>query len=237
MSRPSLSQRDCKAVAILDFDVGVDGIGEGRASCGIYGQIDVFAERFRLFEHLVAVFDFSSSIQRVSDLSALRLDEGVSHATADDERVALVEKIVDDVELVGNFCAAQNRNEGTDGIFDCVAKELEFLLNQETADRNGSKTVLNDACRRGVSAVSGAECVVDVHVAEVCEFAAKLLAVFLLARVETGVFKQNDSAVFESGNFCVSVVTHKVGCKSDFAGEMFGKFVRNGFERKLLGSF
>lgn len=85
-----------------------------------------------------------------------------------------------------------------------------------------------------MSAVSRAECVVDIDVAEVCKLSAKVFAVLLFACIETSVFKQNDLAVFESGNFVVSVFANQIGCKCDFAGEMLGEFVRNGLESEFL---
>ncbi|CDD69036.1 putative phosphoglycerate kinase [Firmicutes bacterium CAG:475] len=227
--------RYIEAVAIFDVDVCVDGIGETCASCGIDGKINGLAEGFCLFEHLVAVFDLFVVNERKTYAAALSLDKCVCHTTADDKRVAFVEEIVDDVEFVCHLCAAENRNEGTDGIFNCVSEEFEFLFNEETADCHGCETVLNDTCGGCVSAVCGAECVVDVDVAEISEFSAKLFAVFLFACVETSVFQKHDFAVFEGCNFLVCVLTHKVCCKRNFAGEMLCKFVGNGLQSEFLG--
>ena len=84
-------------------------------------------------------------------------------------------------------------------------------------------------------AVSRSERVIDVYVAEIRKFLAEFLAVFLLARLKTGVFEQHAFAVAERRYLLVCVLTDKVGRKRDFAGENFGKSVRNGFQRKLLG--
>ena len=226
--------RNCGTVAIFDVDVCVDRIGESCASCGVDGKINGLAERFCLFEHLVAVIDLFVVYERETDAAALCFDEGVSHTAADDERVALVEKIVDDVKFIGNFRTAENSNERTNGVLDCVAKEFEFFFDKETADCNGCKTVLNDTCGCCVCTVCSAECVVDVYVAEVCEFSAKVFAILFFARFETSVFKQNDFAVFECRDFCVCVVSHQIGCKRHFAGEMLCEFFRNRSEREFL---
>ena len=86
-----------------------------------------------------------------------------------------------------------------------------------------------------MGAVCRAECVVDVNVAEICEFAAEFFTVFLFACVETSVFQKDDFTVFERSDFLVGIFAYEVGCKSDFAGEMLCKFVCNGLQSELLG--
>lgn len=130
---------DCVAGAIFDVNVRVDRIGETCASCGVNGKINGLAELFCLCEHGVAIIDLFIVNERKTDAAALSFDEGVCHATADDERVAFVEKIVDDVELVGNFCAAENRNERTNGVFDCIAKEFELFSIRKPLTATGAK--------------------------------------------------------------------------------------------------
>ena len=86
-----------------------------------------------------------------------------------------------------------------------------------------------------MSAVSGAERVVYVHVAEIREFAAKIFAVLLLARFEAGVFQKHALAVFKRGDFSVCVLADKVGCKRDFTVQKFVESVRDGAKRELFG--
>ena len=71
-----------------------------------------------------------------------------------------------------------------------------------------------------MSTVSGAERVVYVHVAEIREFAAKIFAVLLLARFETGVFQKHALAVFKRGDFTV---------------QKFVEPIRDGAKRELFG--
>ena len=46
-------------------------------------------------------------------LVAQGLQEGVSHAAADDEGVDLFQQVVDDADLIGNLSAAEDCNERT----------------------------------------------------------------------------------------------------------------------------
>ena len=46
-------------------------------------------------------------------LAALCLGEGVGHAAADDDGVALIDQVLDNADLVGNLSAAQDCNERT----------------------------------------------------------------------------------------------------------------------------
>ncbi len=50
--------------------------------------------------------------QRLADLLALRLQEGISHATTDDQRIHLGQQVADDADFVADFGAAQNRQKG-----------------------------------------------------------------------------------------------------------------------------
>lgn len=187
------------------------------------------------FHELLGELDLVLFEEAVADFVAQRATEGVCHAAADDERVALVDEALDDADLVGNLGAAENRDKGTGGVFNRAAEEFELLFDEETADCDGCKAVLHDARGSRVRAVSGAECVVHIDVAKVRELPAKLLAVLFFARVKTGVFEQNALAVTECGDLCVRVLAHEVGCKSDFPGEDLRKTVGNGLERELLG--
>ena len=160
---------------------------------------------------------------------------GVCHAAADDERVALADEALDDADLVGHFRAAEDGDEGTHGVLHRTAQELELLLDEKAADGDGSKAVLRDARGGGVRAMRGAEGVVDVDVTEIGELLAKLLAVLLLARVETGVLEQHALAVLERRDLLVSVLAHEVGGESNLAGEDLGKPVGDGLQGELLG--
>ena len=56
----------------------------------------------------------------LTDLNVLQgLLEGEGHAAANDELVNLVNEILDQLDLVGHFCPAENGNKGMHG---CVER-------------------------------------------------------------------------------------------------------------------
>ena len=162
------------------------------------------------------------------------LDEGVCHTATDDEGVALIEEVVNDVQFVCHFCATKDCNEGTDRFFNCATKELKFLFNEETTDCNLCISILDDACGGCVCAVCCAKCVVDVDVAEVCKCLAKFFTVLFFPLIETSVFKKDDFAVVQCCHFCVCIITNKVCCKGDLSGEMVCESVCNGLQCEFL---
>ena len=62
---------------------------------------------------------------------ALRVEEGVGHAAADEEGVGFVEQVVDDLDLVGDLGAADDGDEGLVGFGDGLAEVVELLLHQQ----------------------------------------------------------------------------------------------------------
>ncbi len=69
--------------------------------------------------------------QRIADLVALGLHEGVGHAAADDQRVHQVQQVVDDRDLVGHLRAAENRDQRPVGIVQHFGEVLHFLRHEE----------------------------------------------------------------------------------------------------------
>jgi hypothetical protein len=62
---------------------------------------------------------------------ALGVEEGVGHASADDDGVGLGEEVVDDHDFVGDFGSADDGDEGLDGVSDGFAEVLELLVHEE----------------------------------------------------------------------------------------------------------
>ncbi len=102
--------------------------------------------------------------ERLAGGLALCVEEGVGHAAADDDGVGLVEQVVDDLDLVGDFGSADDGDEGLDGIGDGLAEVGELLVHEEAG--GGLCDEVGDALGGGVGAVGAAEGVVDVDVAE-----------------------------------------------------------------------
>ena len=105
----------------------------------------------------------------------LSVEEGVCHSAADDDRVRLLEQVVDNADLIGDFRATDDGDKRLVGAFSrlraavsqCFAHVGEFFLHEQTC--GGMRDEAGDAFGRGVGAVGGSEGVVHVDVAEAGE--------------------------------------------------------------------
>ena len=179
--------RDGVGVNDIDIDGSVDRIGEGLRDDGVERKDDLHVVLRGLQEHLTAVFELRVVDQRLADLAALGLDEGVGHAAADDEGIGFGQKVLDDVELVRDLGAAEDGDEGSLRVFDRIA-EIFDLFGNEIAG-NGFIHIVDYADGGAVGAMGRAERVVDEHVCERTEFLGERGFVLGLFRSVTGVLK------------------------------------------------
>ena len=100
--------------------------------------------------------------QRVADLVALRAEEGKAHGAADQDGVGRLEEALDDADLVRHLRAADHGDERAPG--SSSMRERLHLASQEAA--RGGRPQMRHALGAGVSAVRGAEGVVDVDVGQ-----------------------------------------------------------------------
>ncbi|KAI3485128.1 hypothetical protein L1887_51565 [Cichorium endivia] len=172
------------------------------------------------------------------------LDVCECHATADDERVNLVEHVVDELDLVRHLGTAEDGQEGTLGALERLGEELKLLLHQETGGTLGQL----DADHGRVGTVGSAEGVVDVDVTELGEAGAELLhlggvgldlfaglvgALALLLDVVAEVLEQEDLAALGSGDGLLGGRADTVGQELDVLGEQLGDLGGDGLERVL----
>ena len=68
-----------------------------------------------LGEEAFGEIDLVALDEAFADFLALGEEEGVGHGAADEEGVALAEELLDDVDFVGDFCAAEDGDEGVGG--------------------------------------------------------------------------------------------------------------------------
>ena len=95
---------------------------------------------------------------------AQRALESVCHAANDDQRIDLVEQVVDHVYLAGDLGAADDGHERLFRRFQGLAEIGNFLFHQQ-AGYCGLEEV-GDALGGGVGAMRGAEGVVDVNLGQ-----------------------------------------------------------------------
>ena len=144
---------------------------------------------------------------------------------------------MDDVELVRDLGAAQDRHERTDGIFERVRHDGKLFFDEESAYGGLDKAVFHYARRGSMRTVSRSESVVDEDVAEGGELTAEFLVVALFFHMEARVFQKHAFAFLASLDFRLSVGTDHVFGKSDLAVQKLVEPVGDGLQGELHGIF
>ena len=101
-------------------------------------------------------------------------------------------QLLEDAELVLHLGAAGDEHEGPLDVAEKPSEHLQLLLEEKAGVRRQQSS---DALRRGVSAVRGAERVVDEDVHPVGEPSRRLGIVLRLAGVEAGVLEHGETLV------------------------------------------
>ena len=215
------------------LDRSVDGVGELLDADGVHRQQQLDAVGLGLLHHFLAVVDLGVIAQALADLIALRLDEGVGHAAADDQGVHLLQQVGDDVQLVGDLGAAQDGGEGTDRIVDGVAQVADLLLHQVA--HGGVLDVVGDAGGGAVGAVAAAEGVVHVGVGQAGQLLREGGDVLGLLLAEAGVLQQDHVAVVHGGDSGLGLLAHHVVivCKDDLLAQLCAQGLGDGGQAEL----
>ncbi len=171
-----------------------------------------FGQKFFREIELV-VFD-----ERFADGLALGFQECVGHGAADQHLVDDLREIFDDLDLVRYLCAAEDGDGRARRIFCDHGQVLQLLIHEKT--RGGLFHELNHADGGGVSAMGGAECIVDVDVAESGELFREAGIVGLFFGVIAEIFEKQHFAGFGQHGF-------------DFGADAVGREF-NGLAQKLF---
>ena len=191
---------------------GIRVFGEFIGNNHIGRKQHLHATLFSLLEHLARALDPILFFKRRANLVTLSKQEGEAHAATNDDGIGLVDKSVDNANLVGDLRAAQNGNERALGVVEHTAQSFHFASQQEA--RICGKQC-GDAGRGCMSAVRGAERVVHIHIAQLSKHLAELGVVFLLTLVETEVFEHNDFAVGKRRDLRLGIIAHGIGGEGD----------------------
>ncbi len=148
------------------------------------GSSSVDALGLGLFDRGLGHVDLVFFHERFAGGDAEGALEGVGHAADDDEGVDLVEQVIDDVDLAGDFGAADDGDEGLLRRFEGLAEVGDFLFHQQAGD--GGLEEVGDALGGCVGAVRGAESVVDVDLGERGELLWRMPDRWLLLRRGSG---------------------------------------------------
>ena len=211
-----------------DLAPGVGGEPVGHDD--VHRQQQLHAGLLRLGEHVLAVVDLLGVEQGIAGLVALGLEERERHAAADDQRIGLLEQVLDHGQLVGDLRAAEHGHERALGIVDRAAERGQLLLHEEAAVRG---QIVRDAGGGGVGAVHRAERVGNVHVRHGGKLFGKFGVVLLLARIKARVLQQQHLARPERGGLGLGVGADGILGKLDRFSEQLGKADGDAAERQV----
>ena len=97
-------------------------------------QHDLALERLGLGQNIAGVGNQIVLAQRLADRLALGGEEGVGHAAADDQRLDLRQQMPEQVELGGNFCAANDRHHRMLRRLKCFLQRIDFRGGMDLRD-------------------------------------------------------------------------------------------------------
>src|SRR5260221_4419087 len=202
----------------VDFGqgAGFDAVGDDV----IGGQQELELMGFRLLQKVAGEFEFVLFDQTLAYGFALRLEEGVRHASADDQNVNLAEQVLDDSDFVADFGASEDGDEGVLGILQDATQILQLFFHEQAG--GGFLNEFGDANRGGMGTMGGAEGVVDVEISEFGELLRKMFVVLFFLGVEAKVFEQQRLAFFEFECHLFGFGTNGLGAESNvFAARQF----------------
>ena len=139
------------------------------------------------FLHIKSILQIIIFAERSTDLSAFSFGECISHSAADDQCIYLIQQVVDNGNLAGNFCSAKDSYERSLWIVDSISKEIDLFLHQIAYDCG--IYVFRNTYVRAVCSVGSTKSVVYKYVAQGSQFFGKFISVFGLLCTVTGVLQ------------------------------------------------
>ena len=114
-------------------------------------KLEPNAPRFRARNHRRGAWQPVVLDQRRADRKALRFEKRVGHRAADDERVHLAQQVLDDLDLVRHFRAAEDGHERSRRLLDRLARDTGAPSPSGTPPRlcrSRGRCASTDACAR-----------------------------------------------------------------------------------------
>ena len=131
----------------------------------IYRKKKLLTKLLCLCDHLLAVVKLRLITERRTDLVALCLCEGEGHTATDDEGIALLKEVRDNIQLICNLRTTEDRYERTYRILYGLAEELDLLLHQ-VADHVRAIDVLGNTNIGAVCSVGSTERIIYEYICE-----------------------------------------------------------------------
>ena len=173
-----------------------------------------------LLNHFTGVVQSVFFQKRLADLLALSLQEGIGHTAADDDGVGLLEEVIDDSNLVGDFCAAKDSDKGALRVVQGFAHDAQFLVDQQAGI---GRQISRNAGGGGVGTMHGAEGIRNKDLRHVSQSLGKVCAVLFLTDVEAQVLKKHDLTGLKRGGLGLGIFTDDILGEDHFLAEEFGK--------------
>ena len=168
--------------------------------------------------------------ERAAHLDALRREERVGHAAADQDGVGELDQRFERLDFAADLRAAEERDERTVGDVRNLLQELELAREQQAAGDALFREEARQCVDRRMRAMARAECVVHVDVRELAKLFGEGLIVLLFACVEAEVFEQPDFARIQR---LFGFGTDTVICPLHFMSEQLCEFFADRRERVL----
>ncbi|MNZ95240.1 hypothetical protein D3C78_1143770 [compost metagenome] len=128
----------------------------------------------------------------------LSFEESVSKTATDQYVVCNVKQIVDYVDLIFNFGAANDCRERTIWIGQCFAKNGQFFFHQKTGY---SWQVVSNALSGSMRTVCCAKCIVYEQIRKLCKLLSQFRIILFFAWIETYVFKYQHITIVQCSYF------------------------------------
>ena len=144
----------------------------------------------RLPNHVLRRLEQIRLHERSPDRHALRLEEGVGHRAADEQRVHLRHEVLNHFQLVRHLGAAEDRDERTVRPLEYLPEILDFRGHEQPRGRLFD--LVHDPFGRGMRAVRRSKGVVHVHIGEIGQLPGEAGIVLLFLRVEPEVLQEDD---------------------------------------------
>src|SRR5208282_812932 len=158
--------------------------------------------------------------QTLAHRLALRPQEGVGHAPADDDSVDFAKQVLDDSNFVAYLGAAQNRHERLLGVLQHAAEILQLFFHEQAG--GGLLHEPGHAHRGSMRAMGRAEGVVDVELGERGQLPGEILVVLFFLGVEAQVFEQQRLALLELKSHFFGFGTDALGAETNiFSARQF----------------
>ena len=214
-------------------EIGLCVVAEVVSDLCVNSQNQVNTLVLSLLHQLQSQIQLVILADRLTDLTALSLCEGIGHTACDDQVVHLVEQVLDDLDLRRNLRTTHDCGERTLDVVEHLINGLHLFLHQVTEHLVISVEIVSDQCRRSVRTVSCTECVVYVAVSVSGQLLRELfLALFhsflssllllvgsvlsqtsgfaLLLSVEAQVLQQQSLTRLQSGSLHASLLADAV---------------------------